>query len=92
MLYEVITPDDRPRKSSGGLREWGLPFAADTAVTRHLAAFLDGRRIDAVLYNGGSVTPEFLRKRLTDLLGDWQNGYRPTVLASDSLAMAVAKA
>ena len=90
-FFPACGRDERPRKSAGGLREWGLPFAADSAVTRHLAAFLEGQRIDAVLYNGGSVTPEFLRNRLTDLLADWQGGYAPTVLASDSLAMAVAK-
>lgn len=90
-FFPACGHDERPRKSAGGLREWGLPFAADSAVTRHLAAFLDGQRIDAVLYNGGSVTPEFLRNRLTALLADWQEGYEPTVLTSDSLAMAVAK-
>jgi len=90
-FFPACDRDERPRKSAGGLREWGLPFASDSAVTRHLAAFLDGQRIDAVLYNGGSVTPEFLRNRLTALLANWQDGYAPTVLASDSLAMAVAK-
>ncbi|MEJ2201205.1 MAG: Hsp70 family protein [Desulfuromonadaceae bacterium] len=82
---------DRPRKKTTGLREWGLPFADDSAITRHLAAFLDQQPIDAVLYNGGSVTPQFLRNRLTALLTDWQDGYAPTVLSSDSLAMAVAR-
>ena len=90
-FFPLCAASDRPRKSSGGLREWGLPFAADSAVTRHLAAFLDGQHIDAVLYNGGSVTPNALRARLTDLFADWQQGERPTVLASDSLALAVAK-
>jgi len=44
-----------------GLRELGLPFASDTAVTRHLAAFLRDAgptgaplRPDAVLFNAGS--------------------------------------
>jgi hypothetical protein len=57
--------DERPGKRRSGLKEGGLPYAEDTAVTRHLAAFLEGRRVDAVLYNGSSVTPAFLRRRLT---------------------------
>ncbi len=90
-FFPVCGKNDRPQKKAGGLREWGLPYAADSAITRHLAAFLEGQRVDAVLYNGGSVTPDFLRQRLTDLLSAWQDGYAPTVLASDSLAMAVAR-
>ncbi len=90
-FFPLCAQQDRPQRKAGGLREWGLPYATDSAVTRHLAAFLDGQRVDAVLYNGGSVTPEFLRQRLTDLLAAWQNGAAPTVLSSDSLAMAVAK-
>ncbi len=90
-FFPICAQEDRPQRKAGGLREWGLPYAADSAVTRHLAAFLEGQRVDAVLYNGGSVTPDFLRQRITDLLADWQKGYAPTVLASDSLAMAVAK-
>ena len=82
---------EHPRKKVGGLREWGLPYAQDTAVTRHLAAFLEGRGVDAVLYNGGSVTPEFLRRRLTDLVARWQGGRAPVVLQSDAMALAVAR-
>ena len=47
-----------------GLRELGLPFATDPAITRHLAAFLreagdEGApaRPDAVLFNGGLLHP-----------------------------------
>ncbi len=82
---------ERPRRQEGGLREWGLPYAADTAVTRHLAAFLDGRRVDAVLFNGGTVTPDFLRARLHRLLTGWQGGSAPLVLTNDAPALAVAR-
>src|SRR5262249_34385693 len=46
-----------------GLRELGLPFASDPAVTRHLATFLRSAgdrgavRPDALLLNGGVFTP-----------------------------------
>jgi molecular chaperone DnaK (HSP70) len=32
---------DRPRRARAALVEFGLPYAADPAVTRHVAAFLD---------------------------------------------------
>lgn len=83
--------DDRPQKRASGLREWGLPYAADTAVTRHLAGFLQGRRVDAVLFNGGTLTPPFLRERLAGLATRWQDGYAPAVLANDAMALAVAR-
>ncbi len=34
--------DDVPLRRRGGILEFGLPYAADPAVTRHLAAFLTG--------------------------------------------------
>lgn len=40
-------PDDLPRKSRAGLVEFGLPYAADPAITRHIAAFL--KRLDLPL-------------------------------------------
>ena len=83
--------EERPGKKMGGLREWGLPYAEDTAVTRHLAAFLEGRQVHAVLYNGGSVTPAFLRRRLTDLVARWQGGQAPVELQNDAMAIAVAR-
>ena len=90
-FFPLCDKQDRPQRKAGGLREWGLPYAADSAVTRYLAEFLADQQVDAVLYNGGSITPDFLRQRLTDLLARWQEGHTPTVLTSDSLAMAVAK-
>jgi molecular chaperone DnaK (HSP70) len=37
----LTAPDEMPlRPRSGGLREIGLPYAADPAITKHLAAFL----------------------------------------------------
>lgn len=33
-------PDDAPARRQAAIREFGLPFVADPAVTRHIAAFL----------------------------------------------------
>ncbi len=71
-FFPECPADATPSRPSGGLRELGLPYAADSAITRHLAAFLRGHRVDAVLYNGGTLAPPFLRERLTRLLSTWQ--------------------
>jgi hypothetical protein len=71
--------DRSVQKRVSGFREIGLPFQSDTAVTRHLAAFLQvqGRdqgnpvRPTHVLFNGGVFKAEVLRRRLLDVLGDW---------------------
>jgi molecular chaperone DnaK (HSP70) len=82
----------RPYETRGGLRELGLPYATDSAVTRHLAEFLADRpRVDAVLFNGGSVTPALLRQRITAQIGDWQSGHTPLVLENTEPALAVAR-
>ncbi|MBI5443858.1 MAG: Hsp70 family protein, partial [Deltaproteobacteria bacterium] len=39
-FFPAAALDERPRKVRSGLVEFGLPYAADPAVTRHLAAFL----------------------------------------------------
>src|SRR5262252_7790152 len=68
----------RPYRTQAALKEWGLPYASDCAVTRHLADFLRGRpRADAILFNGGSLRPELLRQRICQLVGKWQGGVPP---------------
>mgnify|MGYP005831917585 CR=1 FL=1 len=70
---------DRPAsRRASGFVEIGLPFETDTAVTRHLAAFLrahgdEGRpvRPTRVLFNGGVFKAEAFRRRLLDVLGEW---------------------
>ena len=71
-FFPECPADATPARPASGLRELGLPYAADSAITRHLAGFLRGRRVDAVLYNGGTLAPPFLRERLTRLLTTWQ--------------------
>jgi molecular chaperone DnaK (HSP70) len=72
-FFPPVPPEARPEKTAAtGLRSWGLPFAEDTAVTRHLAAFLDGQRIDAVLFAGGTLLPLPLQKHILTVLQSWQ--------------------
>jgi len=39
-FFPEVGLDERPQRRRGGILELGLPYAADPAVTRHLAAFL----------------------------------------------------
>ncbi len=83
---------DRPERSSGAVREWGLPYASDSAITRHLAEFLRDRpAVDAVLFNGGSLLAPQLRERLRAQIGLWQDGRLPRTLENAELDLAVAR-
>jgi molecular chaperone DnaK (HSP70) len=88
-FYPMSGAHEMPRSRQIGLREIGLPYAADTAVSRHLAAFLRGREVDAVLFAGGSLRPGFLRERLLDLIGGWQQR-RPAQLQLADMSLAIA--
>jgi molecular chaperone DnaK (HSP70) len=96
VVYDGFFPscnaDDRPAENQAGLKEWGLPYAADSAITRHLADFLHGRpRVDAILFNGGSLSPASLRDRLRDQIAHWQPGTAPVLLDNAELDLAVAR-
>jgi molecular chaperone DnaK (HSP70) len=92
-FFPLVDAGAGPQRVRGGLQEFGLPYAADPAVTRHLASFLGrhpGGRVDAVLFNGGAMTPPGLRQRVIDQLGRWQGG-APRELHAALPEMAVAQ-
>ncbi len=60
-----------PQKPEAGLQQLGLAYAADSAITRHLAAFLKEQRPTAVLCAGGTLLSPHLRQRLLDTLAHW---------------------
>jgi molecular chaperone DnaK (HSP70) len=101
-FFPLCGAGDAPRKTPrAGLQEWGLPFAAEPEISRHLAAFVrahakddadaGGGFPDAVLFNGGALTPRIIRERLCALLGAWNDGRAPAVLATSSLDLAVSR-
>lgn len=81
--------DEKPIDRRSGFQEFGLPYAADAAITKYLAAFLsahrhvalndvlpgdhDPARPDLVLFNGGFFASPLLRGRLLDVLTSWFN-------------------
>lgn len=89
-FFPICAMDARPEKKQAGLRELGLPYAQDSAISRHLAGFLNGRRVDAILFNGGTVASSLLRARMRELVAQWQ-GVEPTMLTNDEPHLAVAR-
>ena len=99
-FFPDCSPADRPaRRRASGFREIGLPFEADTAVTRHLAAFLQahgsgGQSVQPtrILFNGGVFKSDALQARLLDVVGSWFGGACPETLAGiQDLDFAVAR-
>ena len=79
------------RRRAGGLREMGLPYAHDPAITRHLAELLTrfGRMPTHVLFNGGVMKAPALQARILECLRAWA-GRDVGVLAGADLDHAVA--
>ena len=90
-FFPLCDAGTRPYRTQAGLRDWGLPYAADSAVTHHLADFLRDRPgVDAVLFNGGSLRPTILRQRLLHQIAAWRGGTRPLELENAAPDLAVA--
>jgi molecular chaperone DnaK (HSP70) len=94
-FFPPVPRDARPERARTGLHEFGLPYAADAAITRHLAAFLARHhvtRVDAVLFNGGAMKPQAVRERVLGVLAGWQQGTPPPrELVNRSPELAVAR-
>lgn len=99
-FFPQVAADARPQRARSALVEFGLPYASDAAITRHIAAFL-GRQPgeagdqwpDTVLLNGGVFHAEPLRQRLLDTLRSWSPaGAAPIrLLETPQLDAAVAR-
>jgi molecular chaperone DnaK (HSP70) len=96
----LTSREDLPaRDRRVGLRELGLPYETEPAITRHLAAFLSRAGLEtstgpmatpaAVLFNGGFFTPAIARERVLDALEAWSER-RPVVLENERPEAAVA--
>lgn len=97
-FFPIVQRTARPIvRARAGLTQLGLPYAQDAAVTRHLAAFL-GRQAaasggqgtmlhpTAILFNGGVMKSERLRKRVVEVLGQWlaEDGKPPPRVLEDA--------
>ena len=90
---------DRPvRQAASGFQDIGLPYEADPAITKQVAAFLadhfeslsdqesDAQRTSGpthLLFNGGVFQSETLRSRMAKVIGGWCENW-PAVLGEVS--------
>lgn len=76
-FFPRVGLNERPQRRQSALVEFGLPYAADPAVTRHLADFLGAHGPalpDAVLLNGGVFRARAISERVTEQLAAWRGG------------------
>ncbi|WP_295855361.1 Hsp70 family protein, partial [uncultured Xylophilus sp.] len=81
-FFPQVAADAQPVRGRGALVEFGLPYAHDAAITRHIAAFLQcqgGALPDTVLLNGGVFHAQALRDRLLATLRGWQPASAPSI-------------
>jgi molecular chaperone DnaK (HSP70) len=96
ILFEGFLPPvaigDAPRAGTAGLSEVGLPYAADPAMTRHLAHFLHQQKAQPthVLFNGGVLRAGVIRDRILEALNGWFP-HPVTPLIGEDLMHAVAR-
>lgn len=97
---ECQVTDVPARQRASGFRELGLPFEADTAITRHLASFLRSQgeggqavRPTHILFNGGVFKSALLRERMFNVLASWFAGQPPPkgMTGNQDLDFAVAR-
>ncbi len=84
-FFPTVDLTDKPVSGESGFQEFGLPYAADAAITRHLAEFLlrhrrtglepqdedAADRPDLVLFNGGVMSSTAVQRRIVQLLCRW---------------------
>lgn len=94
---------DLPDKKRSGVVEFGLAYAAEPAISKHIAAFLqanahsaqsalagDGVVPDALLLNGGLFRSSVLVSRLSDVIAAWRDGQPALLLDNQHPELAVA--
>ena len=102
-FFPMCSYEDSPvEDTEGGVREINLMYAADPAITRHLAKFLRSQNSEtksygyprAILFNGGVFKSETFKNKLTEVINSWlkEAGKEPIkVLEGADLSQAVAR-
>lgn len=103
-FFPLINSDAPSPQKKKGIQKMGLPYESDPSIPAQLLQFLkyvktvstklpDGDEIpfpDKVLFNGGTMIPEILRKRIISSIQNWFNGREVKELNSRDLSLAVA--
>ncbi|MGZ8935717.1 MAG: Hsp70 family protein, partial [Methylobacter sp.] len=101
-FFPLSGVDDLPDRKRSGVVEFGLPYAAEPAVSKHLAAFLklhrdscrealqgEGTIPDAILLNGGVFRSQPITQRVVDLISSWSSK-TPALLENKHPELSVA--
>ena len=93
---------DLPDRKRSGVVEFGLPYAAEPAISKHIAAFLklhsqaasealkvEGYVPDALLLNGGVFRSQPITQRAIELLNSWCDK-KPKLLENKHPELSVA--
>jgi molecular chaperone DnaK (HSP70) len=103
-FFPKVGLDEHPDRRRSGVVEFGLPYAADPAISKHLAAFLSQHRQaaaealgydaalpvpDALLLNGGVFRSPVIVRRVVEQMATW-GGKAPKLLANGRPDQAVA--
>ena len=85
-FFPLTKLDDLPNKRRSGVVEFGLPYTAEPAVSKHIAAFLNLHKVasqealqgtgsvpDAILLNGGLFRSRTITQRLLELCNSWNS-------------------
>jgi molecular chaperone DnaK (HSP70) len=92
-FFPQVPASAQAARATGGLVEFGLPYARDAAITRHLADFLreHGPILpDTLILNGGVFHAAALVERLQHTLAAWR-GAPLHLLHNDNPDVAVAR-
>lgn len=102
-FFPEVRSDSPPPERRRGIQEMGLPYAPDAAVTRHLLQFLrdaaplTGAPADrplvpsTILFNGGALLPEQIRRRVCAVVGQWRPGPPVPEMEAVDLSLAVSR-
>ena len=104
-FFPKVAISDKPKAKRSALVEFGLPYVADAAISRHVAAFLshyqracadalgltEGESAipDTLLLNGGMFNSEMLTNRIIGQLQEWR-GQDVNLLENNQPDLAVA--
>ncbi len=87
-FFPSIQSNDAPDRKRSGVVEFGLPYVADPAITKHIAVFLQRHKNaikdafgssnndgvpDAILLNGGLFQSKRITSRLLEIVSSWTN-------------------
>ncbi|WP_105901453.1 Hsp70 family protein [Vibrio gangliei] len=93
-FFPLTKPTEIPLQRRTAVVEFGLPYAADAAISRHLAEFIanhspDGKTPTGLLLNGGVFNSELVENRMLELLSQW-HGSPVTLLDNPNPDLSVA--